>query len=102
MDAWQEERIIRSLERIEKFMASLSQGFTDLTTAVNALTAEEGSVVSAIQALQAQVAAGTPVTGDQLESLVTQINSVSTGLQAAIAPPVTTSAPVTKAITKNL
>jgi conjugal transfer/entry exclusion protein len=83
------QKILEGIERLEKLMSSLSQGFSDLQNAIAALTSEEGSVVSTIQALQAQIAAGSPVTGDQLEALVTQVNSVSSGLAAAIAPPST-------------
>lgn len=77
------------IEKENQLMASVSVGFTDLTNAVNALVAEEGSVVTAIQALQAQVVAGSPVTGDQLEALATQVQSATSGLAAAIAPPPT-------------
>lgn len=71
-------------------MASVSQGYTDLQTAITALGAEESSVASAIAALQQQVASGSPVTGDQLEALATQVSTVTTQLQTAIAPPATT------------
>lgn len=83
------KKILEGIERLEQLMSTIAQGFSDLQSAIAALTSEEGSVVTAIQALQAQIAAGSPVTGDQLEALVTQVNSVSSGLATAIAPPAT-------------
>lgn len=67
-------------------MVPLQTGFTDLTNAVNALGTEVVSVESAIASLQAQVAAGSPITGDQLEALATQVAGINTGLASAIAP----------------
>lgn len=96
--------ILEGIERLEKLMIPVSQGFTDLQTAITALqtavgilAAEDASVVTDIKGLTAQVAAGEPVTGDQLEALATGVNAavaqvtgVSNDLQAAIAPPATT------------
>lgn len=72
-------------------MATVAVGFSDLTAAVNGLVSEEASVVAAIQSLQAQIAAGNPVTGAQLDALAAQVTGVSTGLAAAIAPATSTS-----------
>lgn len=87
-------RLNERLERIEKIMADLLTGFNDLTKVINALVAEDASVVAAIKDLQAQVGAGSPVTGDQLEALATQVSTVVSDLSAAIKPlaPVITSA----------
>jgi uncharacterized protein YaaN involved in tellurite resistance len=88
-----EEKLERALQLLttiatqgDTIMASIAQGFSDLQNAINTLTGEESEVVTAIQQLQSQVAQGSPVTGAQLEALVTQVNTVNTGLTAAIAP----------------
>lgn len=87
-------------------MSTQSQGLTDLQAAVTglqtantALVAEDASILAAVKALQAQVAAGSPVTNDQLEAIATQVNAASaqvTGvtndLTAAIAPPLVVNA----------
>ena|ERR1700679_3248210 len=77
--------ILARLDRLEKQMASVAQGYSDLQSAIAALSTEETSVLAAIQALQQQIAAGTPVTGDQLEALVNQVNGVTASLTSAIA-----------------
>lgn len=67
----------------------IKTGYDDLKASVDALVAEDASVVTAIKDLQAQVAAGTPVTGDQLETLAGLIKGVGSDLTAAIGPPPT-------------
>jgi hypothetical protein len=73
------------LKSLGEKMATVAVGFSDLTNAVNGLVSEESSVVSAIASLQAQIAAGSPVTGAQLDALAAQVTGVTTGLAAAIA-----------------
>jgi uncharacterized protein involved in exopolysaccharide biosynthesis len=82
----------RQVQILGEKMASVQTGFTDLSNAITALSSEEASVVSAIAALQAQVAAGSPVTGDQLETLASQVEGVTAGLQAATTPAGTSTA----------
>jgi uncharacterized protein with GYD domain len=85
------EAIERRLENIGEKMATLAVGFGDLTAAVNGLVSEEASVVTAIQALQSQIAQGSPVTGAQLDALAAQVTGVTSGLAAAIATSTATS-----------
>lgn len=65
-------------------MADIVTGYTDLSNAVKALQSEDAVVVSAIAALKAQVAAGSPVTGDQLEALARSVTGVGSDLATAI------------------
>lgn len=65
----------------------LQTGYNDLKASVDALVAEDASVVTAIKDLQTQVAAGTPVTGDQLETLAGLVKGVGSDLATAIGPP---------------
>jgi hypothetical protein len=67
-------------------MVPLQTGYTDLTNAVNSLSTEQVAVSSAIAALQAQVAAGSPVTGEQLEALAVQVNGITANFATSIAP----------------
>ena len=76
------------VERLERQMLPLQQGYADLQTAINALSSEETSVAATITSLQQQIAAGSPVTGDQLEALATQVGGVTTQLTAIAPPPV--------------
>jgi len=76
-------------------MVPLSQGFSDLTNAVNALSTEAVTVEAAIAQLQAQVAAGSPVTGAQLEALAAQVSGINTGLASAVTGTSTTTSTAT-------
>ena len=60
-------------------MVPLQTGFNDLTAAVNALSTEAD-----IAALQAQIAAGNPITGDQLEALATQVSGITSGFVSVV------------------
>jgi len=65
-------------------MADIVTGYTDLSNAVKALQAEDVTTVAAINALKAQVAAGSPVTGDQLEALAQAVTGLGSDLATAI------------------
>lgn len=65
-------------------MVPLQTGFNDLTAAVNALSTEAVAVEADIAALQAQVAAGSPITGDQLEALATQVSGITGGFASVV------------------
>lgn len=84
---WFEQNFKERLERLEKQMIPLSQGFSDLQKVTAQLVADDASVKATVLQLQQQVAAGSPVTGDQLEAIVTQLTSVGNDLAAISAPP---------------
>lgn len=81
--------------KVRKVMVSEQQ----LQTSLDAIKAGVTTVVASLSAqaqtikdLQAQIAAGTPVTQDQLDALGSEAQGIADALAAAIAPP--TPAPV--------
>lgn len=66
-------------------MSDIVTGFNDLTAAIGTLSSVEATVVAEIVALQAQVAAGSPVTGDQLDALASEVSGITAGFQAPFA-----------------
>ena len=72
-------------------MADIVTGFKDLSDAVAVLQKADVDTVTAIKSLQAQVAAGNPITGDQLESLAKVVSGVSADLGSAVTVSTSTS-----------
>lgn len=72
-------------------MADIVTGYTDLSNAVKGLQAEDVATVAAIKALKAQVAAGSPITGDQLEALAQTVTGVTGDFATAISTATDTS-----------
>lgn len=100
MDWKSEHQLLEEIdERIKKLMATLSSGFADLTAAITNLGTDMSAgftaVLAEINSLQGQQS---PVTGDQLEALATQVNTLKGGFDtfvssATAAPASTTTAP---------
>ena len=67
-------------------MATLSGGFADLTAAITTLGTDMSagltSVLAEINSLKSQQE---PVTGDQLEALATQVNTIKTSFDSFLA-----------------
>jgi len=63
-------------------MSDLITGYNDLSAAIGTLSSVEVTIVAEIQALQAQVANGSPVTGDQLDALASEVSGITAGFQA--------------------
>lgn len=98
--------LTETLERMERKMAQFDtdlQALTDAQTALgNALNTGLADIKAQITALQAQVAAGTPVTAAQLAQLEAVTTNLAAETAAVIAadpgpqtPPTTTPPPVT-------
>ena len=87
-------------ERTKDIMATLQSGFNDLSAAITTLGTDMSagftSVLAEINALQGQQS---PVTGDQLEGLATQVNALKSGFDSFVssavppAPPAPPPAP---------
>lgn len=63
-------------------MSDLITGYNDLVAAVGTLSSVEVTVVAEIAALQAQIAAGTAVSGSQLDALASEVTGITAAFQA--------------------
>lgn len=79
------------LSQETKIMASeldLETLVTDLNTATNAMGVKQDAEIAEITALKAQIAAGVPVTQEQLDAVVAGLQPISDKLKAMGADPV--------------
>jgi methyl-accepting chemotaxis protein len=74
------------LERIGDLLMDIATAFADLTKSIDGLTtsasAELKRVGDELAALKAQIAAGTPITADQIEAQAQRIAAVQASLDA--------------------
>jgi peptidoglycan hydrolase CwlO-like protein len=85
-------RSLRALQRkVECLMSSeqdLQNDLDAIVTAVATVAAKQAAQAKSIADLQAQLAAGTPVSQAQLDALVVEADSIKASLQAVVPPAV--------------